>query len=150
MPSISTSPLHLIAQPKQVSLLLRTLLVMYTPPVFSHCALLFSLQFSLKFFAGRNPSPAMPSTQPAEPFSAVSTITSLAAILALTSTVSFFSASLSAGALVGAISTAIAFRFFDPITAPTPFLPKALDLLCIIDEKGIIFSPAGPIMAVSM
>jgi len=44
---------------------------------------------------------------------------------------------------------AIAFKFFDPMTAPTPFLPAALISLMIADIL-LKFSPAGPMQAILM
>ena len=46
--------------------------------------------------------------------------------------------------------TTIAFSFFDPITAPTPPLPKARSASFIMEEILTKFSPAGPIDSMCM
>ena len=43
--------------------------------------------------------------------------------------------------------TAMAFRFFEPITAPTPDRPAARNLSFTMAAKSTWFSPAGPMAA---
>ncbi len=62
-----------------------------------------------------------------------------------TRTVRYFSGSAIAGIFPPLTTTA--FRFFDAITAPTPFLPAALCLSFTTDAIFTMFSPAGPMHA---
>ena len=59
----------------------------------------------------------------------------------------FIKASLSSGSILLLPFITIAFKFFEPITAPTPDLPAARCLSLITQAIFTSFSPAGPIQA---
>jgi hypothetical protein len=60
---------------------------------------------------------------------------------------SLFSSALSRTATASFPLTTTAFKFLEPITAPTPARPAARPLSFMIDENKTRFSPAGPIQA---
>ncbi len=103
----------------------------------------------LKFWVGKRPLALRASRPPFVPWSCrplpFPFITSLTAFLAR-----LFSRSSSAIVIFCVPRTATAFRFLDPITAPSPHLPAARCKSLITHANLTKFSPPGPIAATRM